>query len=222
MDPDAAGHGSGWDITPGSAYSDAIKTMDERLGAIFDLIEGDSRFTGCTAIVLTADHGGSGPDHSDATLREDYTVPFCVWGPGVMAGADLYALNPANRLNPGTNRPDYSDPVQPIRNGEAANVSLKLLGLGPVPGSTIGTNQDLALTVPAPNNFRVIFIGTNAALAFTTVSNVLYDVQASPNLRPGSWSNLASNLIGNGGMITNVDSGAAAVSSRFYRLRLHF
>jgi hypothetical protein len=221
-DPDTVGHSHGWDITLGSEYSDAIKTMDDRLGAIFDLIDGDSRFIGCTAIILTADHGGKGTDHSNAKLREDYTVPFYVWGPGVMPGTDLYALNPATRVNPGTNRLDYSASSQPIRNGEAANVALSLLGLGPVPGSTIDTNQDLALTIPSPEDFRVMFIGTNAALAFTTVSNALYDLQACGNLSAGSWSNLTTNIIGNGGMITNLDTGAAVLSSRFYRLRLHF
>jgi hypothetical protein len=222
MDPDAVGHSDGWDITPGSEYSNAIKTMDDRLGAIFALIDGDPQLTGRTAIILTADHGGLGTDHSDPTLPEDYTVPFYVWGPGVMPGADLYALNPATRLNPGTGRPDYSAPLQPIRNGEAANVALKLLGLGPVPGSTINHVQDLALIIPPPGDFRLIFIGTNAALAFTTFSNVLYDLQACDNLGSGSWNNLTTNIIGNGGMITNLDTGAAVFSSRFYRLRLHF
>ena len=138
-DPDATGHGYGWDITPGSEYSDAVKAMDDRLGAIFDLIDGDPQFNGSTAIVLTADHGGTGTDHSDATLRENYTVPFYLWGPGIMAGVDLYALNPTTRLDPGAGRPDYSAPIQPIRNGEAGNVALKLLGLGPIPGSTSPT-----------------------------------------------------------------------------------
>lgn len=221
-DPDTVGHSYGWDITPGSAYSDVIKTMDDRLGVIFALIDGDSQLTGRTAIILTADHGGLGTDHSNPSLPADYTVPFYVWGPGIMPGADLYALNPATRLNPGTGRPNYSAPLQPIRNGEAANVALKLLGLGPVPGSTINHAQDLALTIPPPGDFRVIFIGTNAALAFTTVSNVLYDLQTCSDLTSGSWINLTTNIIGNGGIITNLDTGTAAFSSRFYRLRFHF
>jgi hypothetical protein len=139
-----------------------------------------------------------------------------------MSGADLYALNPATRLNPGTGRPDYSGPLQPVRNGEAANVALKLLGLGPVPGSTIDSAQNLALSIPPPENFRVFSIGTNAALAFTTATNVLYDLQTCNDLKSGSWTNLTTNIIGNGGMITNIDTKAAACSNRFYRLRLHF
>ena len=221
-DPDAAGHDSGWDITPGSEYSDAVKTIDDRLETIFALIDGDSQLAGHTALILTADHGGSGDSHSDPEVPEDYTIPFYVWGPGVMSGADLYALNPATRLNPGTGRPDYSGPLQPVRNGEAANVALKLLGLGPVPGSTIDSAQNLALSIPPPENFRVFSIGTNAALAFTTATNVLYDLQTCNDLKSGSWTNLTTNIIGNGGMITNIDTKAAACSNRFYRLRLHF
>jgi len=222
LDPDSVGHSSGWNITPGSDYSNAIKTMDSRLGAIFDLIDTNLRLTGRTAIILTADHGGSGYDHSDPTLPADFTVPFYVWGPGVMPAADLYVLSATTRVNPGTDRPAYSDPVQPIRNGEAANVALQLLGLGPVPGSTIDQAQDLALTIPAPADFHLTLTGADAVLKFTTSSNVLYDVQYRDNLSSGSWSNVATNLAGTGGMQTNNDTGAATLSRRFYRLRLHF
>jgi len=220
-DPDHVGHNSGWDITPGSEYSNAVRAIDDRLAAIFDLIDSDTWFAGRTAIVLTADHGGEGGGHADPSVREDYTVPFYVWAPGVKAGADLYALNPTKRLDPSTDRPDYSAPVQPIRNGEAANVALQLLGLGPVPGSTIDAAQDLALTVMPPADFRAFFIGTDLALAFTTISNMLYDIQISTDLRPDSWSSLTNNIVGTGGTVTNLDTGTAASACRFYRLRLH-
>jgi hypothetical protein len=221
-DPDSVGHGSGWDITPGSDYCTTIKTMDNRLGAIFSLIDNDPRLTNHTAVILTADHGGSGADHGDPTLPEDYTVPFYVWGPGVISGGDLYALNASSRHDPGTNRPPYSDPVQPIRNGEAANVALTLLGLGPVPGSTIDTNQDLVVTVPGPQGLQVRLIGADAVLSFTTAPNLLYDVQARNELGTGSWSNSATNIAGTGGIVTNVEVGAAAQPQRFYRIRPHF
>ena len=97
-----------------------------------------------------------------------------------------------------------------------------MLGLGPVPGSTINHAQDLAFTIPPPGDFRVIFPGTNIALAFTTVSNVLYDLQTRSDLTSGSWSNLTTNIIGNGSVTTNLDTEVTGLSSRFYRLRLHF
>jgi hypothetical protein len=221
-DPDAVGHAHGWDITPGSEYSNAIKTMDDRLGTIFDLIDGDSRFTGCTAILLTADHGGSGGDHSNPTVPEDFTVPFYLWGPGIMAGADLYALNRSTRLDPDRDRPDYSASLQPIRNGESANVALKLLGLKPVPGSTINPAQNLAWNALRADDFRVYYLKTNITVAFMSRPGVHYDVQTSPNLRPGSWRNLAGNIAGDGKLITITDPRPATLPCRFYRLQLHF
>ncbi len=144
-DLDSAGHAKGWDVTPGSDYSNTLLRIDNRLGVLFRLVDESPVLAGHTAIVLTADHGGTEKNHGDATLAVDYTVPFYVWGPGATGGADLYALNPASRRDPGTGRPAYDAAPQPVRNGEAGNVALKLLGLGPIPGSTIGAAQDLAV-----------------------------------------------------------------------------
>lgn len=66
----------------------------------------------------------------------------------VAAGADLYELNPASRLDPGSGRPDHAAIPQPVRNAEAANLALDILGLGPVPGSLFNAGQDLALAPP--------------------------------------------------------------------------
>jgi hypothetical protein len=147
-DTDAMGHAYGWDPTVGSEYSDTVLQMDNYLGQVFDLIESDADLTGRTAIVLTADHGGSGTSHTTPSVGENYTIPFYVWGPGVAPGADLYLLNSLVRSDPGTGRPTYSDPDQPIRNGGASNLALDFLGLGAIPFSTINSSQDL--TVPAP------------------------------------------------------------------------
>jgi hypothetical protein len=119
------------------------------LGSIFNLIDNSTTLKGKTAIILTADHGGADYDHSNAADPLDYTIPFYVWGPGVSADADLYALNAATRLDPGTGRPTYSASSQPIRNGELANLSLDLLGYGPVPGSTLDFSQNLVVPEPA-------------------------------------------------------------------------
>jgi hypothetical protein len=222
-DPDATGHGSGWIITPASsAYCATVEAMDTCLGRIFDLIDTNSQLRGRTAIILTADHGGEGTDHGDPTIPADYTVPFYVWGPGVMAGADLYLLNPGNRLDPGTNRPTYSEPVQPIRNGDAANVALKLLHLDPVPGSTIGAAQDLALTVQPPGDFQLEFTGSAVVARFSIRTNVLYDIQSAIELPPSTWSDLVTNLAGPTGSIAQIVVGTAAEPRRLYRLRLHF
>jgi hypothetical protein len=140
VDPDDAGHDYGWES---AAYYGSIMKVDSLLGRILDVIEGDERFASAAAVLVTADHGGSGTSHLDPAVQENYTIPFYVMAPGVPAGADLYWLNPSNRLDPGAGRPDYSASPQPVRNGEVTNLALDLISLGAIPGSTINGSQDL-------------------------------------------------------------------------------
>jgi hypothetical protein len=157
-EPDDAGHSSNWDvINPNSAYMNSVRNVDSYLGTVLNSIESDAELDGHTAIILTADHGGvqGTTNHSSATNAQNYTIPFYLWGPGVPAGADLYAMNTATRLDPGVTRPTYTAAVQPIRSGEAANLALDLLGLGPVPGSTINTSQNLTVLNPySPGDYN--------------------------------------------------------------------
>lgn len=181
-DPDSAGHSAGW-MTP--TYLSAVRDADARLGQIFGLIDTNPALMGKTAIVLTADHGGgssSPTDHSNASAQVNYTIPFYVWGPGVPAGADLYAMNPGTRADPGTARPLYSAPVQPIRNGDAGNLALDLLGLPAVPGSTINSAQNLAtgtLEVAGTNGNDVISITLTGANLVVTNNGVASSVPAA-------------------------------------------
>ena len=138
-DTDAAGHGQGWGS---EAYNTALITVDGYIGQIMDLIAGNPALKGKTDLIVTADHGGEGKDHGDASKPIDYTIPFYVWGAGVTHG-DLYALNTATRQEPGVGRPQFSEPKQPVRNGDVGNLALSLLGLPPIPGSTIDAKQDL-------------------------------------------------------------------------------
>jgi hypothetical protein len=144
-DPDDYGHSLGWG-TP--TWNTAVATVDGYIGQLFDLVENDSTLAGKTAIILSADHGGTGTQHSTATLATNYTIPFFVWGAGVAHG-DLYALNPGTRTDPGTGRPDYNAAGQPIRNGDGGNLALSLLGLGPIPGSLINASQNLRVDAAA-------------------------------------------------------------------------
>jgi hypothetical protein len=153
-DADVVGHSSGWGSND---YNNTLMAFDNFLGRVFDLVNSDAVLRNETAIVVTADHGGDGYDHQDVGNRLDYTIPFFVLGPGVRAGADLYALNSATRSDPGTERPPYSDPLQPIRNGDAANLELKMLSLPPIPGSTINHAQNLA--VPEPTGLALLGAG---------------------------------------------------------------
>ncbi len=223
-DPDTIGETKGFNLTMGSEYCNTVMLMDSRLGVIFNLVDNNPELAGRTAIILTADHGGYDKTHSDAGRREAYTVPFYVWGPGVLPGADLYTLNPATRLNPGTGRPLYSAPVQPIRNGEAANVGLSLLGLVPVPGSTLNYGQNLALAITPPSDFQLTPVGVDLFASFTLVANtnVRHDIQSCDHLLSNSWRSVVTNIAGAGGMVTNINVGPATAPERYYRLKLHF
>lgn len=155
-DPDTAGHASGWGST---AYQNAVVACNTALGQVFTTITNNPVMNGHTAVILSADHGGNGYDHSNAADPLDYTIPFMVWGPGVTAGADLYALNSGVRFDPLTSRPTYSG-NQPIRNGDSSNLALELLGLGAIPGSTINADQSLSVSaVPEPASLSLLALG---------------------------------------------------------------
>ena len=130
--PDVAGHKSGF---MGKQYLSAVKETDRLLGTVLDTIESKSSLRAHTLVLLTADHGGRGADHSDPRKRQNYQVPFMAWGPGVPAGRNLYAINPAFR-SPKTSRPSYAG-KQPIRNGDLANLATDALDLPAVPGSAL-------------------------------------------------------------------------------------
>jgi hypothetical protein len=137
-EPDVVGHDRGF---MGPAYLRAVHRTDRRVGAVVDLLRTDPRYAGRTTLILTADHGGRGASHTDPRKVYDYRVPFVVWGAGVDAGADLYALNP-DYADPGRARTTYAG-TQPVRNGDVANLALDLLGLPAVPGSEHDAAQDL-------------------------------------------------------------------------------
>lgn len=133
VDPDTAGHATDWES---DAYRDAVIATDNRLGRILDYVTADADFAGTTAVLLTADHGGAGENHTDPLDLGSYTIPAFLWGPQIPAGADFYALL-TNRYDPGDTRPDYTAPLQPLRNGDTGNLALELLGLPPVDGSSL-------------------------------------------------------------------------------------
>jgi arylsulfatase A-like enzyme len=133
---DKTGHASGF---MSSAYLDAVRTTDDRLGAILATIDAHPELDDLI-VVLTADHGGQGANHDDPTKLANYRIPFMVWGPEVVHD-NLYDLNPTYK-NPGTKRVGFAG-KQPIRNGDVANLAAYLLGLGPVPNSLWDFDQQL-------------------------------------------------------------------------------
>ncbi len=149
---DIGGHTYGWDLTAGSRYMKAVGIVDAELGRILDAIEGSDGLRQKTAIILTADHGGGAPfkSHERATMWVNYIIPLLVWTGASDGPHDLYALNAATRADPGITQPAYDFAGKPpIRNGDAGNLALSLLGLPAVPGSVIGAKQDLVIAAPA-------------------------------------------------------------------------
>jgi hypothetical protein len=151
VDPDTAGHATGWG---NAAWNNAVKTVDTDLGVVLDYVNDNAAVAGRTMIVLTADHGGTGTDHTDAANPANHVVPFILWGPGVEGGTDLYSLA-ANRVDPGNTRPDYNAANPPIRNGDSSNLALSFLNLGPIPGSFM--NMTL---VPEPTTATLLAAAT--------------------------------------------------------------
>ncbi len=157
-DTDSAGGASGWG-TP--EYFTAIRAVDGYLGTILNTIQSSPTLNGHTAVILTADHGGTGTDHSNAANPLNYTIPFVAWGAGVSAGRDLYAINNGTRQNPGASRPGYTGPVQPVRNGDGANLALKLLNQSSIPGSVINNAQNLAVSSAGPAEPKQVTVAHN-------------------------------------------------------------
>jgi arylsulfatase A-like enzyme len=90
-DPDEAGHREGW---MGPRYRKAVARCDRALGLIIDTV----RLAGLedrTAILVTADHGGSGRRHYAKTapdMPEHVRIPWICAGPGVPKGLVIHRV----------------------------------------------------------------------------------------------------------------------------------
>ena len=137
--PDIAGHSFDWKVEPGSAYLLAIEEVDAALAGLLATIDATPELAGKTAVIVTADHGGGVPrkTHTDMTCPLNFRIPFLVWA-GDAKFEDLYALN-TGRPRPGREERVARDAGrQPIRNGDAGNLALRILGLPPIAGSRYG------------------------------------------------------------------------------------
>ena len=156
--PDFAGHAKGWDLSPGSHYRDAVREVDGEIAGILSAIDADPVLKGKVAIVLTADHGGGVPfiSHTDRMAPQDFLIPFIVWLGSDGPSTELAALNADRRaVVPADQYVDNSMSPQPIRNAEAGNLALQLLGLPAIPGSVANAKQDLKLlATPATGAVR--------------------------------------------------------------------
>jgi hypothetical protein len=124
---------------------------------------------------------------------------------------DLYTLF-ANRADPGTNYVDYNAVWQPLRNGDSGNLALAMLGLPPIPGSTLiplFPTETPSLSVSAQGQLAQV-VWSAAAAAF--------GLEWSGSIEPGAfWTPVTE------GVVTNVNSLSYTLPvegpARFYRLR---
>jgi Type I phosphodiesterase / nucleotide pyrophosphatase len=138
--PDRAGHAHRF---MGREYLTAVQRTDQLLGRILNTVAARPALRQHTLVLLTADHGGRGASHYQASKLQNYRIPFMAWGPGVPAGRNLYGLN-SSVDSPGNSRTDYRG-KQPIRNADIANVATDALDLPRVPGSEFDSRRSLDL-----------------------------------------------------------------------------
>ena len=148
---DFAGHASGWDLSDGSPYRHALLDIDHALGLILSKINDSPNLKGRVAIVLTADHAGGVPfmNHLEPDAPVNFTIPFVVWSGVNQNPVDLYSINTTSRHCPAVNERFSANQLPPIRNAEAGNTCLMLLGLPAIPGSTANARQDLLVAAPS-------------------------------------------------------------------------
>jgi predicted AlkP superfamily pyrophosphatase or phosphodiesterase len=85
---DEAGHRKGW---MGPEYIEGVKAVDKALSGIVATIEKNGGFE-TTALIISADHGGSGRGHyrwMEPNKIENVTIPWICVGPGVPAGLKI-------------------------------------------------------------------------------------------------------------------------------------
>lgn len=86
-DADFVGHSFGW---MGRMYGLAVREADAAVARI--LATADARYgRGRYTVILTADHGGHGKRHGSTDPR-DTTIPWIVWGAGVVPGEPLSGI----------------------------------------------------------------------------------------------------------------------------------
>jgi arylsulfatase A-like enzyme len=150
-EPDYAGHTIGWGTF---MYRIAVRRADGAVDRI--LRKADAAFgAGNYTVVVTADHGGHGRTHG-TEAPEDVTIPWIVWGKGVIGGIEL---------------------PEGIRTFDTAATALRLLGLD-LPVAHAG--RPVMAAFDSGIGDTPIFAG-NADLPASTGPATTDEVAAAPN-----------------------------------------
>lgn len=148
-DCDTTGHAKGWNLTKDSAYLATLQDVDATLGRILTTIDSTPELAASTAILITADHGGGVPyknHHGQGLQWINYVIPFFAWSSnGSIPTGEFYQLNAGVRLDPSLGMPKIEAWPPPVRNLDAGNLALALLGLPAIVGSEVNAGQELAL-----------------------------------------------------------------------------
>lgn len=83
-EPDEAGHQQGW---MGPEYIKAVGEADKGVAAVVETLKKSGDWEK-TALIVTADHGGSGKSHGE-DRPENNTIPWICVGPGVKPGLTI-------------------------------------------------------------------------------------------------------------------------------------
>ena len=83
-DVDHAGHKFGW---KSPEYFEAVEEIDGLVGNLLAALT-EAGIRDRTVVIMTADHGGKGTSHGNATMDE-IEIPLIINGPGVAAGHEI-------------------------------------------------------------------------------------------------------------------------------------
>lgn len=210
VDPDKSGHASGWD---NATWNTSVAASDTALGQLFAWLDAHPVEKATTSIVLTADHGGAGSSHNNATQQVNYTIPFFLWGQCFKPGTSAYSYF-INRASPGAARPAQADStLQPLRNADCANLSTALLGLGTVPGSWFQpafmdpeAQKQLLKAAPEGSGIRVSW----------PVAAAAYRLESATDIN-GAWTPVTAGITTQGASLTYLNQEPGG--RRFFRLR---
>lgn len=90
------------------------------------------------------------------------------------------------------------------------------------PGQTNTVSASIFALSPAAQITGFSLAGANTVLNFQTISNAHYDVLTATGLVNAAWSAVASDILGTGGVFTNIHTNGATSPKRFYRVSSHY